>query len=39
MLGTALRPMPKRPPQKPTASGLTARERVLLFCVAIGTDW
>src|SRR5260370_629113 len=39
MLGTALRPMPKRPPQKPTAPDLTVRERVLLFCVASRTDW
>jgi hypothetical protein len=31
--------MPKRPPQDPTASDLTVRERMLLFCVASGTDW
>ena len=37
-LGATLRPMPKRPPQDPTASDLTARERILLFCVASGTD-
>jgi hypothetical protein len=30
--------MPKRPLQAPTASDLTVRERVLLFCVASGTD-
>jgi hypothetical protein len=30
--------MPKRPPQEQTASDLTARERILLFCVASGTD-
>jgi hypothetical protein len=31
--------MIKRPPQDPTAPDLTARERILLFCVASGTDW
>jgi hypothetical protein len=31
--------MPKRPPQDPTASDLTVRERVLLFCIASRTDW
>ncbi len=31
--------MPKRPPSTPTASDLTVRERILLFCVASGTDW
>jgi hypothetical protein len=31
--------MPKRPPQAPSASDLTVRERMLLFCVASGTDW
>src|SRR5712671_5639709 len=31
------RPMPKRPPQEQTASDLTARERILLFCVASST--
>ena len=31
--------MPKRPPQEPTASDLTARERLLLFCIASGADW
>ena len=30
--------MPKRPPQEQTASDLTARERILLFCVASSTD-
>jgi hypothetical protein len=30
--------MPKRPPQDPSASDLTARERILLFCIASGTD-
>ena len=30
--------MPKRLPQDPTASDLTARERILLFCIASGTD-
>jgi hypothetical protein len=33
-----MRQMPKLPPQDPTASGLTARERILLFCIASGTD-
>ena len=31
--------MPKLPPQDPTASDLTARDRILLFCIASGTDW
>jgi hypothetical protein len=31
--------MIKRPTQEPTASDLGVRERVLLFCVASGTDW
>jgi hypothetical protein len=30
--------MPKRSPQESPASDLTARERILLFCVASGTD-
>jgi hypothetical protein len=30
--------MSKRPPRDPPASDLTARERILLFCVASGTD-
>jgi hypothetical protein len=30
---------PKPPPQEPTASDLTARERLLLFCIASGADW
>jgi hypothetical protein len=30
--------MSKRPPQDPTASDLSVRERVLLFCVASGTE-
>ena len=33
------RVMIKRPTQEPTASDLGVRERVLLFCVASGTDW
>ena len=31
--------MPKRPYEESTASDLTVRERILLFCVASGTDW
>jgi hypothetical protein len=31
--------MPKRPFQSATAADLTVRERVLLFCIASGTDW
>ena len=31
--------MPKRLPRDPTASDLTVRERILLFCGASGTDW
>jgi hypothetical protein len=30
--------VPKCPSREPTAADLTARERVLLFCVASGTD-
>src|SRR5260370_34565363 len=30
--------VPERPPQEPPATDLTARERILLFCVASGTD-
>src|SRR6266404_9239133 len=39
MPSATLRPMPKRPSKAPTASDLTVRERVLLFCVASRTDW
>ncbi len=28
-----------RPKKNPTVSGLTIRERMLLFCIASGTDW
>jgi hypothetical protein len=37
--GATLLIIAKRPSQDPTASHLTVRERVLLFCVASGTDW
>src|SRR5260370_33229313 len=30
--------VPERPPQEPPATDLTARERILLLCVASGTD-
>ncbi len=32
-------PSAKRPYEESTASDLTVRERILLFCVASGTDW
>jgi hypothetical protein len=31
--------MPEPPPKAPTASDLTVRQRVLLFCIASRTDW
>ena len=34
-----LRPILKRPFQIPIASDLTARERVLLLCIASGMEW
>ncbi len=30
--------MPKPPPKASTPADLTARERILLFCIASGTD-
>ncbi len=38
-VGAERRQVPKRPSQDPTAFDLTVGERVLLFCVASGTDW